>query len=65
MQADANKILDIFNLKSNINLTDGERLVLIEKVLQQVYSEGKRNGALQTISKLNQFQTDLMSNLPS
>ena len=65
MQADANKILDIFNLKSNINLTDAERLVLIEKVLQQVYSEGKRNGALQTISKLNQFQTDLMSNLPS
>ena len=65
MQADANKILDIFNLKSNINLTDADRLVLIEKVLQQVYSEGKRNGALQTISKLNQFQTDLMSNLPS
>lgn len=65
MQAEANKILDIFNLKSNINLTDDDRLVLIEKVLLQVYSDGKRNGALQTISKLNQFQTDLMSNLPS
>lgn len=65
MQAEANKILDIFNLKSNINLTDDDRLVLIEKVLLQVYSDGKRNGALQTISKMNQFQTDLMSNLPS
>ena len=65
MQAEANLILDIFNLKSNINLTDAERLDLIEKVLVGVYSEGKRNGALQTISKFNQFQTDLMSNLPS
>lgn len=63
MQVEANLILDIFNLKANINLTDADRLVLIEKVLVGVYNDGKYNGKIQAITAINNFQADLIESV--